>query len=88
MTAVERELMKLDADKPRPGGARLKEKLQALSGMIDESDHAPTRGATEVYDLLSGQLEAQRRQLREVLDQPLSEFNAVVSALGIQPVAV
>jgi hypothetical protein len=56
--------------------------------MIDESDHAPTRGATEVYDLLSGQLEAQRRQLSEVLEQPLSEFNAVVSALGIQPVAV
>jgi hypothetical protein len=88
LAAVERELMNVDADKPRPGGTRIKEKLQALSGMISESEHAPTRGATEVYDMLSGQLEQQRRKLSEVLDQPLNEFNSLVSSLGIQPVAV
>jgi len=87
LTAVERELMNLDADKPRPGGTRLKEKLQALSAMVAESDHAPTRGATEVYELLCGQVEEQRRKLKEVLDQPLAEFNAAVSAVGVQPVA-
>jgi hypothetical protein len=88
LAAVERELMNVDIDKSRPGPNRLKEKLQALSAMIDESEHPPTRGATEVYAVLKAQVEDQRRALAEVLDQPLRQFNDTISALGIQPVAV
>ena len=77
--------MNVDIDKPRPGPNRLKEKLQALSAMIDESEHPPTRGARDLYEVLRGQLEEQRRRLNEVLDQPLSEFNAAVSGLDVQP---
>jgi hypothetical protein len=88
LTEVERELMNLDADKPRPGGTRIKEKLQALSAMVAESEHAPTRGASEVYELLRAQVEEQRRKLSQVLAEPLAEFNSAVSAVGVQPVAV
>jgi photosystem II stability/assembly factor-like uncharacterized protein len=87
LAAVERELMNVDIDKPRPGPNRLKERFQALSSMIDESEHPPTRGAREVYEVLRGQLEEQRRRLTEVLAQPLSDFNATVSGLDVQPVS-
>ena len=63
LAAVERELMNVDIDKPRPGPNRLKEKFQALSAMIDESEHPPTRGARDLYEALRGQLEEQRRAI-------------------------
>jgi hypothetical protein len=88
LAAVERELMNVDIDKPRPGPNRLKEKFQALSAMIDESEHAPTRGAHEVYAQLESQFSEQRASLAEALEQPLQEFNAVVSAADVKPVAV
>mgnify|MGYP006207659303 CR=1 FL=1 len=34
------ELTNLESEKPQPGTSKLKEKLVALSMMIDESDHA------------------------------------------------
>jgi hypothetical protein len=67
LMAVEGELTNLDADKPQPGVSRLKEKLAALSAMIDESDHAPTRGAREVHAMLGDQLEAVQARLRQTI---------------------
>jgi hypothetical protein len=88
LAEVERELMNVDADKPRPGGTRIKEKLQALSAMVSESEHAPTRGATDLYEQLRTELDEQQRKLTQALAEPLAEFNAAVSAVGLQPVAV
>ncbi len=85
---VEGELINLTSDKPRPGPNRVKEKFEALSGMIDEADAAPTQGAREVFDMLSGQLDEQQKRLAEVLDQPLRTFNDRVNALGLAPVGV
>src|SRR5262249_19757323 len=48
LRSVEAELINVDFEKPRPGPNRIKEKFDALSSMIDESDDAPTRGAYEV----------------------------------------
>jgi hypothetical protein len=87
LTAVERELMNMDAQKPRPGPSRLKEKLAILSSMIDESDHAPTQGARDVYAVLSAELEQHRQRLASILDQRLPEFTELLRSLEIPPIA-
>ena len=86
MKGVEGELINLDFEKPRPGPNRIKEKLDALSSMIDESDDAPTRGALEVYDMLREQLEAQLGRLKEVVDGPVRSFNELIRSEGLPAV--
>jgi hypothetical protein len=88
LKAIEAELINVDFEKPRPGPNRIKEKLDALSSMIDESDDAPTRGAIEVYELLRGQLEAQLTRLKAALDGPVKAFNDLVRAESLPPVGV
>jgi hypothetical protein len=56
--------------------------------MIDESDDAPTQGAFQVYEMLRAQLETQLAALRDVLDGPVAEFNALIQREGLQPVGV
>jgi photosystem II stability/assembly factor-like uncharacterized protein len=87
LKAVEGELINLDFEKPRPGPNRLKEKFDALSSIIDESDDAPTRGAREVYEQLRTQLEEQRRKLTEVLDGPVKAFAERVKSLDLPVIA-
>jgi photosystem II stability/assembly factor-like uncharacterized protein len=86
--AVEAELINVDFDKPRPGSNRLKEKLDALSSMIDESDDLPTRGAYEVYEVLRGQLEVQLGRLKDVIDGPVKSFNDLIRSENLPPVGV
>ncbi|HEX8967597.1 MAG TPA: glycosyl hydrolase, partial [Chloroflexota bacterium] len=88
LLAIEGELINLDFEKPRPGPNRIKEKLDTLSSMIDESDDAPTRGASEVYQMLSGQLSALLTRLDQVVEGPLRTFNDLVRAEAIPPVSV
>jgi photosystem II stability/assembly factor-like uncharacterized protein len=88
LKAVEAELTNLDIKKPRPGLNRLKEKWEALGSIIDESDHAPTRGAQEVYDQLSEQLQAELQKLKEVFEGPLKSFNELIQKEGVLPVAL
>ncbi len=88
LRSVEVELINVDFEKPRPGPNRVKEKLDALSSMIDESDDPPTQGALDVYELLRGELESQLARLRTVLDGPVAEFNAVVAREGLPAVGV
>jgi len=86
LKGVEGELINLDFEKPRPGPNRIKEKFDALSSMIDESDHAPTRGAQEVYEMLRSQLEAQLARLNKLVDGPVKSFNELILAEGLPPV--
>jgi len=86
LVAIEGELLNLTSDKPRPGTNRLKEKLEILSGMVGESDDAPTQGATELYAELRRQLEEQRRKLADVLGEPVRAFNELVTSLGLPAV--
>ncbi len=88
LKGVEGELINLDFEKPRPGPNRIKEKFDALSSMIDESDHAPTRGAQEVYEMLRSQLEAQLARLKKLVDGPVKSFNELILAEGLPPVGV
>jgi hypothetical protein len=86
LKAVEGTLINLDADKPQPGVSRIKEKLGALSTMIDESDHPPTKGAGEVYTMLRDQLDEQRKQLQQLLDEHIPSFGDLVQSLAIPPI--
>jgi photosystem II stability/assembly factor-like uncharacterized protein len=86
LRAVEAELINVDFEKPRPGPNRIKEKLDSLSSMIDESDDAPTRGAHEVYEMLAAQLQTALVRLRELMDGPVADFNALLQREAIQPV--
>ncbi|HEX6542436.1 MAG TPA: hypothetical protein VF040_11830 [Ktedonobacterales bacterium] len=87
LTALEGELINPDTDKPRPGPARLKEKLGTLSAMVDESDDAPTQGALEVFSLLSDQAGSVRRQLQDLLNGDVAAFNELVRASGLPAVS-
>jgi hypothetical protein len=78
---IERELVNVDAHKPRPGPSKLKEKLSILSSMIDESDHPPTQGAQEVYALLAAQLNEHRQRLTRLLDERLPAFGELVKPI-------
>jgi photosystem II stability/assembly factor-like uncharacterized protein len=86
LTAIEGELINVNADKPQPGASALKEKLATLSGMIDESDDAPTQGAREVYTLLSEQVGVEREKLQRVMDEDIKSFNDLVRSLELPPV--
>jgi hypothetical protein len=88
LKGVEAELTNVDIKKPRPGLNRLKEKWEALGSIIDESDHAPTRGAQEVYDQLTNQLQAELRKLTEVVEGPVKSFNDLIQKEGVPPIAV
>ncbi|MDQ6832253.1 MAG: glycosyl hydrolase, partial [Chloroflexota bacterium] len=86
LRTIEGALINLDADKPQPGVSKIKEKLGALSTMIDESDHAPTKGAGEVYAMLNDQLDEQRKQLQQLLDEHIPSFGDLVQSLAIPPI--
>ena len=65
------------------GDAKAKEKLATLSTMIDESDHAPTKGAQEVFAMLSAQVQEAQGRLRTLLEEDVARFSEVVRDAGI-----
>jgi hypothetical protein len=88
LKAIEGQLINLDFENPRPGLNRIKEKWDALSSMIDESDDAPTQGATQVYEALNAALQEQRRALSEVMEGPVKSFSDLVRSQDVPPIAV
>jgi uncharacterized coiled-coil DUF342 family protein len=87
LEALEREFLQVDSDKPQPGPTRLREKLVALSSMIDESDDRPTKGAYEVYELLATQLAERRARLDRVLQEELRQFSDRLVQTGVPALA-
>jgi hypothetical protein len=87
LIAVEGELTQLDAGKAQPGESKIREKLLALTTMIDESDAKPTQGAEDVYKLLSEQLDAQKARLAQVVSEDVKSFTDQVSSANVPPVA-
>lgn len=86
LTLIEAQLVNLDAQKPMQGCNRLNEKLTSLSTMIDESDHAPTAGAREVYAQLAQGVQEQMDGLQRLLDTDVRAFNDLVRAEELAPV--
>jgi hypothetical protein len=89
LSEIEAELVgsSVNSSKPRPGPSKIKEKLGTLSSMIDESDHAPTAGAQEVYALLRDQLEQQRQRLATVLNERLPAFAELIASESVPAIA-
>jgi len=87
LETLERELVQVDSDKPQPGPARVREKLIALSSMIDESDDRPTKGAHEVYELLAGQVGELLVRLRQVLEEEQRQFSERLAQAGVPALA-
>lgn len=76
---LEGALTNLDANKPQPGTSKLKEKLVALSVMIDESDDAPTQAAQELYAQLADQVESTQARLGQVVRDDIGQLNTLLS---------
>jgi len=88
LTLIEAQLINLDAQKPMQGCNQLKEKLTSLSAMIDESDHAPTQGARQVYVHLAQGVQEQMDGLQRLLDTDVRTFNDLVRTEALEPVGV
>jgi len=83
LTALEREFIQVDAEKAQPGPTRVREKLVALSSMIDESEDRPTQGAYAVYEQLAQEVERLRQQLEHVVAQEVAAFAAQLNRVGV-----
>jgi photosystem II stability/assembly factor-like uncharacterized protein len=86
LKGVEGALVNLDADTPKGGTSKLKEKLTALSELIDESDDGPTQGAHELFARLDEQVAAERARLQRLMDEDVRAFNELVRASDIPPI--
>ena len=81
------ELIQVQPGRQAKGGAsRLKDKLNTLSTMIDESDDAPTQGAQEVFDSLGERVDERSNRLSRIISGDLAAFNAKVQQAGLAPV--
>ena len=76
--ALENDLMLVDTGSPKMGASGVREKLGALAGMIDESDHAPTRQAHEVYGNLSEDAVTYRQRLSSIVDGDVASFTGLL----------
>ncbi|MGD8278831.1 MAG: glycosyl hydrolase, partial [Gemmatimonadota bacterium] len=67
---------------------RLNNKIAALMGAVEGVNGRPTAQAYEVYDLLSGELEAQLERLDTLIDTDLADFNRLLQQKGLEPVRI
>jgi hypothetical protein len=84
LSEIEAVLTNVDSDKPQPGTSKLKEKLVALSVMIDESDDAPTRGAEELHAQLGDQVESTQARLGQVVRDDVEKLNQLLASSSVQ----
>jgi hypothetical protein len=68
----------------RKGGENgLREKLGVLSAAIDESDHAPTAQAQEVYGNLAEDVASARYQVQRLSEDDVAAFTAKLTTAGV-----
>ena len=86
LTAVEEALMQT---KIRSGQdalnfpIRLNNKLAALGSYVDSADDGPTAQAYEVYNDLSGKIDAQLRAFATIKSQDVADFNKQFASKGL-----
>jgi hypothetical protein len=66
---------------------KLNNQIAALSGVVASAEAKPTKQSQEVFELLSGLLDAELRRLNALLGAPLSGVNAELSRLGLPVIA-
>jgi photosystem II stability/assembly factor-like uncharacterized protein len=67
---------------------RLNNKLAALGGAVAMGDGAPSAQAKEVYQELSGKIDAELKTLKDVLATDLPAFNKLVNEEGVPAVSL
>ncbi|MGI9107365.1 MAG: VPS10 domain-containing protein [Pyrinomonadaceae bacterium] len=91
MTAVEEALYQTknqSSQDPLNYPIRLNNKLAALGGGVASADSAPTEQSYVVYDELVGKIDAQLRQLEQVMKSEVPAFNQLVRDQNIPAVIV
>jgi photosystem II stability/assembly factor-like uncharacterized protein len=83
LQSIEEALLNPNIDKPLPGLARVRERLVALSMIIDESDHPPTQSAQEQFAILNGQAQEQFDRWQHLQDTEIANFNKLAHTLAI-----
>ncbi len=78
LSGLENDLMLVDTGSPKMGASGVREKLGALAGMIDESDHAPTQQAHEVYGNLAEDTVTCRQRLSSIVDGDVASFTGLL----------
>jgi len=95
MTSVEEALIQAkskSSEDPLNYPIRLSEKLMALHGTVESADAAPTQQSYEVFQELSGKVEGQLAQWREIVSKDLAALNEMmrkenVPVLSVAPAA-
>jgi hypothetical protein len=67
---------------------KLNNKLAALEGTVESSDHAPTVQSTQVYEDLASQVNAQLETLKKLVGPDLAAFNKLVREQNVPAVIV
>jgi photosystem II stability/assembly factor-like uncharacterized protein len=65
---------------------KLNNKLAALMGGVEGSENRPTAQHYEVYEYLSGLLQAELDELNRVLQESLPAFNTMLEEKGLNPI--
>jgi hypothetical protein len=65
---------------------KLNNKIAALHGVIESVDARPTDQTTEVFTLLSDQLDTQLSRLTQIIDTDVPTFNQLVQSRGLPPI--
>ncbi|MDT7690304.1 MAG: hypothetical protein QOE46_3063 [Acidobacteriota bacterium] len=91
LQAVEEELYQTknqSSQDPLNFPIRLNNKLAALGGVVGSADSQPTEQSYTLYDELAAKIDAQLRQLNQVMTDDLKSFNTLVRTSDIPAVIV
>ena len=81
LTAVEEEAYQVrnrSGQDPLNYPIKLNNKIAALAGVIESADHRPTDQSVEVFNELSGLLDAQLQKMNDTLKKQLPLLNAAL----------
>lgn len=62
---------------------KLNNKIAALAGTVGTGEYRPTKQAVDVFNELSGKLDAQVKALNKAMDDRLPQLNAILRAAGL-----
>jgi hypothetical protein len=91
LQAVEEELYQTknqSSQDPLNFPIRLNNKLAALGGIVGSADAQPTEQSYTLYDELAAKIDAQLRQLNQLMSDDLKSFNALVRSSDLPAVIV
>ena len=88
LSAIEAELLQVEAKSPLGPAAKLNAKLATLAAFVDSADAAPTKQAQEVFDDLSARIDAHLRRLEQITGAEAARFNELVRTSGVNALGV